>query len=127
MKSSVVILRPPAGRQACSGNPDAVPSKEGNHINELDSRLHGKPWIPHHPSSVAVLLRRTGVRNDNGNPVARLQGIFTSRYSIYKKIYEYIKKVIFISLQRDRIFKNIKKPISKETGFLIDQILYLHS
>jgi multidrug efflux pump subunit AcrB len=27
----------------CSGNPDAVPSKEGNHKNELDSRLHGKP------------------------------------------------------------------------------------
>jgi hypothetical protein len=74
MKSSVVILRPacPAyrqagDRQACSGNPDAVPSKlvlegcnrgEGNHKNELDSHLHGKPWIPHQ------------VRNDNGNPVA---------------------------------------------------------
>jgi len=29
-----------------SRSPDDVPAKAGNHLKTMDSRFHGKPWIP---------------------------------------------------------------------------------
>jgi hypothetical protein len=29
-----------------SRSPDDVPAKAGNHLKTIDSRFHGKPWIP---------------------------------------------------------------------------------
>jgi len=41
-----VIPAPAFAGVNSSRNPDAVPAKAGNYPEEVDSRFHGKPWIP---------------------------------------------------------------------------------
>jgi len=44
-----------------SRNPEVVPAEAGNYNKmELDSRFHGKPWIPHPP----IVVEGRQVRND---------------------------------------------------------------
>jgi len=40
-------------KYVCNHAYAVIPAKAGNYTKELDSRFHGKPWIPHQ------------VRNDN--------------------------------------------------------------